>query len=241
MKIMVSVANPDETMDAIEGGADIIDIKNPEEGALGANLPWITRNIHEIAAREFKETSVTTGDMPYLPGTASLAALGAALLRVDYVKIGMLGPKNSEEALNLARSLVKTFQEFKVNSKLIIGGYADYKKFNCVNPLELPKVASEAGVWGILIDVKEKNTNGLFSHLSFKDLENFVEESHNLKLNVALAGSLGREDIPKIIDLRADIMGVRRSVSTSKKGINKINRDKVEELVSTISLYNRKN
>lgn len=234
---MVSVTNPEETRDALDGGADIIDVKNPIEGALGANLPWITRNIRDTVNKS-KEVSVTIGDMPYLPGTASLAALGAALLRVDYVKVGMLGPKNSEEALNISCSIVKTFQEFKVKSKLIIGGYADYKNHNSINPLELPKVASESGAWGLLIDVKEKNTKGLFNYLSFKDLQNFVEESHNLKLNVALAGSLGQEDIPKIMQIGADIMGVRRSVSTSKHGINNINRNKVEELVTALSLKN---
>lgn len=231
---MVSVTNPDETRDALKGGADIIDVKNPKEGALGANLPWITRKIVE-EVDGLKEVSVTVGDIPYLPGTASLAVLGAALLKVDYVKVGMFGPKNSEEALHISRSLVKTFHEFKVNSKLIIAGYADYKKFNCVNPLELPKVASESGAWGILIDVKEKNDKGLLSHFSLKDLENFVDESHNLKLNVALAGSLKQEDIPKIMKLNVNIIGIRRGVSTTKQGITKINQHKVQEFVTIVS------
>lgn len=234
---MVSVTNPNETREALKGGADIIDIKNPKEGALGANLPWITRNIVKEVS-ELKEVSVTVGDIPYLPGTVSLAVLGAALLKVDYVKVGMFGPKNSEEALNISCSLVKTFQEFNVKSKLIIAGYADYKKYNCVNPLKLPKVASESGAWGILMDVKEKNNNGLLSHISFNDLQNFVEESHNLKLNVALAGSLKLEDIPKILKLNANIIGVRRGVSTSERGIIKINQNKVKEFIFALSHNN---
>jgi|TARA_B100000959_G_C14977745_1_gene622237 hypothetical protein len=233
MKIMVSVTNSKEAQDAMNGGADIIDVKNPVEGALGANLPWITRNIRN-AVGKLEEVSVTLGDMPYLPGTASLAALGAALLRVNYVKIGMLGPKNMEEALHISNSLVKTFEEFKVNIKIIIAGYADYQSHNCVSPLELPKVAAESGAWGILVDVKEKHGEGLFSHLSSKDLQKIVDDSHNLGLVVALAGSLGKEDIQKISNLGADIMGVRRGVSLSKEGISTIDRNKVRDLVNTM-------
>ena len=230
---MVSVTNPKEALDALNGGAAIIDVKNPTEGALGANLPWITRSIRK-AVGESKEVSVTLGDMPYLPGTASLAALGAALLRVNYVKIGMLGPKNKEQALNISNSLVKTFQEFKVNAKIIIAGYADYQFQECVSPLMLPKVAAESGAWGVLIDVKEKNGKGLFNYLSFEDLKTFVDKSHKLGLNVALAGSLGKDDIQNISNLGADIMGVRRGVSFSKEGYLTIDRNKVEDLVKAV-------
>jgi hypothetical protein len=230
---MVSVTNPKEALDAMKGGADIIDVKNPAEGALGANLPWITRSIRE-AVGESEEVSVTLGDMPYLPGTASLAALGAALLRVNYVKIGMLGPKNKEQALTISNSLVRTFQEFKVNAKIIIAGYADYQYHDCINPLTLPKVAAESGAWGVLVDVKDKNGKGLFNYLSFEDLQTIVDESHNLGLIVALAGSLGKGDIQNMSNLGADIMGVRRGVSVFKKGTSTIDRNKVDDLVKAL-------
>jgi len=233
MKIMVSVTNPEEAQDALNGGADIIDVKNPVEGALGANLPWITRSIRKTVG-ESVEVSVTLGDMPYLPGTASLAALGAALLRVNYVKIGMLGPKNKEQAFHISNSLVTTFQEFKVNAKIIIAGYADYQFQDCISPLLLPKVAAESGAWGVLVDVKEKNGKGLFNYLSFEDLKTIVDKSHELGLTVALAGSLGKDDVQNMRILGADIMGVRRGVSFSNEGDLTIDRKKVEDIVKAV-------
>ncbi|MFQ6135404.1 MAG: (5-formylfuran-3-yl)methyl phosphate synthase [Nitrososphaerales archaeon] len=233
LKIMVSVTNPEEALDAVEGGAEIIDVKNPGEGALGANPPWITRSIRE-AVGESVEVSATLGDMPYLPGTASLAALGAALLRVDYVKVGMLGPKTTEEALNISRSLVRTFQEFRLGVRVVVAGYADYRERGCVNPLTLPQVASESGAWGLLTDVKEKGSKGVFDYLSFEELKRFVDESHSSGLKVALAGSLGKEDIQNILRLGADIMGVRRGVCTSQHGRFKIDRRRVEEIAGAL-------
>jgi uncharacterized protein (UPF0264 family) len=38
-----------EAKAAIAGGADIIDAKNPKEGPLGANFPWIIKSIRAIA------------------------------------------------------------------------------------------------------------------------------------------------------------------------------------------------
>ncbi len=231
---MVSVTNPIEAMEALNGGADIIDVKNPDEGALGANLPWIIRSIRKTVG-ESVEMSATIGDMPYLPGTASLAALGAASLRVDYVKVGMFGPKNTEESLYLSRSLVRTFQEFRFGVKVVVAGYADYKKLGCVNPLLLPRVAFESGAWGLLIDVNDKGSMGLFDYLSFEQLKVFVDKSHSFGLKVALAGSLGKGDILKILRVGADIMGVRRGVSVFREGKYVIDRCRVEEL--TCSLY----
>ncbi len=238
LRIMVSVVNPEEALDAVKGGADIIDVKNPDEGALGANLPWITRSIREVVG-ESVEVSVTIGDMPYLPGTASLAALGAALLRVDYVKVGMFGPQTAEESLNLCRSLVRTFQEFRLGVRMVVGGYADYREQGCVNPLMLPKVASEVGAWGLLIDIKEKGAKRLFDYLSFEELKGFVDESHRFGLRVSLAGSLGKEDVQKMVELDADIMGVRRGVCTAQKGRLGVDRRRVEEITGALYQMHR--
>ncbi len=235
MKIMVSVVSPEEAWEAVKGGAEIIDVKNPAEGALGASLPWITRRIKESVDGSV-EVSATIGDMPYLPGTASLAALGASLLKVDYVKIGMFGPKTTGEALNLSRSLVQTLQEFRSSVKVVVAGYADYRIQGCINPLELPQVAHEAGAWGLLIDVKDKNARGLFDHLSFDELKKFVEESRGWGLKTALAGSLSKSDAEEVLKLDPDIMGVRRGVCVLRNGDLKMDRKRVGELVNMLRL-----
>ena len=82
MKLLISPKNAEEAKEAVTGGADIVDVKNPLEGSLGANFPWIIREIKEIIP-EGVEISATIGDFPPLPGTASLAALGMCTLGVD--------------------------------------------------------------------------------------------------------------------------------------------------------------
>ena len=43
MKVLVSVISLEEARTVVELGADIIDIKNPAEGSLGAQPPQVIR------------------------------------------------------------------------------------------------------------------------------------------------------------------------------------------------------
>ncbi len=106
MKLLVSCATEAEAAAAIEGGADIIDVKNPREGALGASFPWTIKHVIEAAPQNVL-VSCTLGDLQNLPGSVSLAALGAAATGVDYMKVGIGGAKTREDAVYLLRSAVK--------------------------------------------------------------------------------------------------------------------------------------
>ena len=111
MKLLVSVVNQEEAINSIQGGADIIDVKNPKEGSLGANFPRIIRSVKEIIPKNL-ELSATIGDLPNLPGTASLAALGAAVSGANYVKVGLFGVETSNQATELMTEVVKAVKDF---------------------------------------------------------------------------------------------------------------------------------
>ncbi|MFB0544840.1 MAG: (5-formylfuran-3-yl)methyl phosphate synthase, partial [Asgard group archaeon] len=101
MKLLASVVNVEEAKAAIIGEAHIIDVKNPDEGSLGANFPQVIREISSLKMlfRNGFEVSAAVGDAPNLPGTISLACVGAATAGADYVKIGLFGVKNEKEAI----------------------------------------------------------------------------------------------------------------------------------------------
>ncbi|MFX0202913.1 MAG: (5-formylfuran-3-yl)methyl phosphate synthase, partial [Candidatus Hodarchaeota archaeon] len=94
MKCLVSARDFDEVHQIIQGRADIIDLKNPDEGSLGAGDPLlIFETCQLVKGTPNIEVSAAIGDVPHLPGTISLAAIGTAMLGVDYVKVGLYGPK----------------------------------------------------------------------------------------------------------------------------------------------------
>ena len=45
MKVLISPTSLAEAEAVLAGGADIIDIKNPAEGSLGASFPWVIRDV----------------------------------------------------------------------------------------------------------------------------------------------------------------------------------------------------
>ena len=221
---MVSVIDVAEALQAAEGGAHIVDAKNPREGSLGANFPRVIKQIR-MAMPERVEVSATIGDLPNLPGTASLAALGAALSGAQYVKAGLFGVRTVPETLNLMKEICKAVKDYDANVKVIAAGYADYKEIRSVNPLDLPAVAYGAGADGVMVDIKLKDRGGLFDSMSDEELKEFVDRAHEHRLIAALAGSLHHQVVGKVHQLGADVIGVRKAVCVqddrSKAGISK--------------------
>ena len=219
LKLLVSVTNKKEALEAIKGGAHIIDVKNPKEGSLGANFPRIIRQVKQVVSSNV-EVSATIGDLPNLPGTASLAALGAAVSGADYVKAGLFGVKKVEEAVSLMKEVCRAVKDYNATLKVIAAGYADFQEVDCLNPLELPSIAHKIEADGVLIDMKVKSQKKLFDFLSDDALRNFVEQSHKYGLIAALAGGLDKEDIPRLFNLGADVVGIRRAVCIPKNRVN---------------------
>jgi (5-formylfuran-3-yl)methyl phosphate synthase len=86
MKLLVSVTDAREARAAVQGGVDIVDVKNPAEGSLGAPTPGMIARVRDTVPPELP-VSAAIGDLPNLPGTAALAALGAARSGATYMKV----------------------------------------------------------------------------------------------------------------------------------------------------------
>lgn len=231
MKLLISPADEKEAAEAVAGGADIIDVKNPKEGSLGASFPWIIKRIRKLAPANI-EVSCAIGDVPNLPCAVSLAALGAATTGVDYVKVGLYGVKTKEEAVYLMRNVAKAVKDCNSAAKVVATGYADAERIGAVNPLLVPDIAHEAEVDVAMIDTAVKDGKNLFAFLTADQLRCFVSTAHAYGLKAALAGSLRKEDLAAVYALGADIMGLRGAACTSGDRVNgRITRENVQALV----------
>jgi uncharacterized protein (UPF0264 family) len=231
VKVLISPSDEKEAVEAIAGGADIIDVKNPREGALGANFPWVIKRIREIAPPHV-EVSCTLGDIPNLPGAMSLAAVGAATTGVDYVKAGLYGLKTKDDAVYLMKNIGRAIRDFDSSIKVAATGYADAARIGSVNPLLVPEIAYEAEVDIAMVDTAVKDDKNLFSFLTAKQLASFVEKAHVYGLEVALAGSLRKEHLPMVYSLGAEVVGLRGAACTYGDRVNgRITKEKVRELV----------
>jgi uncharacterized protein (UPF0264 family) len=204
VKLLVSVTDAAEARLAVAGGVDIVDVKNPAEGSLGAPAPGVVEQVRREVPAELP-VSVALGDLPALPGTAALAAVGAARSGAAYVKVGLWGASTADEAVAVLRAALAG------GVPVIAGAYADAERVDTppLGPRSLVAVARAAGIAGCLLDTAVKDGRGLLEWLDPEALAALVAEAHEAGLAVALAGALRAEDLPVIRDTGADIAGVR--------------------------------
>lgn len=201
---------------------------------MGASFPWTIRRVREIAP-SYVEVSCTLGDLPNLPGSVALAALGAATTGIDYVKVGLGRVATKKDALFLLKNAVKAAQEYNPSIKVVATGYADAERAGSISPLLIPEVAVEAGANVAMIDTAVKDGSNLFMFLSNAKIMQIVEDAHAKGLKAALAGSLRKEQISSVYALRADIIGLRGAACTNGDRINgRVTQEKVDELKSIV-------
>ncbi len=232
MKLLVSPINIEEAKAAYNGGADIIDVKNPKEGSLGANFPWVIRSVKEAMGKT--PVSATIGDMNYKPGTASLAALGAAVSGADYVKVGLFDIQTTEQAIDMVEHVVKSVKDYDPSKKVVISGYADYKRINSIPLRELPSICADYGADVAMMDTGIKDGRSTFEFMTNEELSQFVESAHDLGLVTAIAGNIQFEDIEAINQIGPDIIGIRGCVCGGDRN-STIQQKLVEELRSMMS------
>lgn len=207
MKLLVSVTDAAEADLAVAGGVDVVDVKNPAEGSLGAPAPGVLAQVRRAVPAEVP-VSAAIGDLPALPGTAALAALGAARCGAAYVKVGLWGASTEDQAVALLRAAREALGG---GAALIAGAYADASRVPTppLGPRSLVAAAGRAGAAGCLLDTAVKDGRGLLEWLDPDALAELVAEAHAAGLEVALAGALRADDLPAIRATGADIAGVR--------------------------------
>ncbi|MFX1478975.1 MAG: (5-formylfuran-3-yl)methyl phosphate synthase [Promethearchaeota archaeon] len=233
MKVLVSVRSLEEVSPAMKGGADIIDLKNPNEGSLGAAFPWVIKELRNYDKN--MKLSVAIGDMPNLPGTASLSALGAAFCGADIIKVGLRGPQNEEDGLFLLKQVVKAVKNYDPGILVVGAGYADSRNYNGIDPMKIPLVCKKAGTNFAMLDTLSKDGRTLFDFLNLTELESFVNEGHKLGLLCALAGSLKVEHIKTIHQLGTDVIGFRGAAcSENDRKLGVVTLDRVKKIMNTV-------
>lgn len=232
---MISPINTHEAREAINGGADIIDVKNPKEGSLGANFPWVIKSIREITPKSM-QVSATLGDVPYKPGTVALAAAGAVVSGADYIKVGLYGTQNYSEALEVMKNVVKTVEEFDSDAIVVASGYADANRVGAVDPMEIPKIAMDSGSDLAMLDTAVKDGKTLFDYMNEENLTKFIDETHDYGLKSALAGSVKEEQLPLLAENGCDVVGIRGAVCVGGDRNNgSIHQDAVSKLKAMVS------
>jgi uncharacterized protein (UPF0264 family) len=200
VRLLVSVVSASEATRAVAGGADIIDVKDPGEGALGAPAPRVVSEVVEVVGGA-APVSVALGDLPDLPHTAALAARGAASCGADFVKLGLRGVNDLDRAVALVSAVADAVGP---DVAVIAATYADVGA-----PEWLPALVERTGIAGALVDTFVKDGRGLYAWLSEAQLADLVAATRAAGGTFGVAGQLRLGELCRV---EADVVGVRSAV-----------------------------
>jgi len=206
MRLLVSPRDVEEAKRS--SAADIIDVKRPAEGSLGANFPWVIRAVRDLSG---KPVSAAIGDFDFKPGGAALAAYGAAHAGADYIKIGLMFD-GSERAEEVIVAVVKAVKDEFPEKYVVIAAYSDYVRLGTISPCAMSPIAAAAGADVAMVDTGMKDGKSTFDFMNEESLREFTVLNREGGMQTALAGSLQFEDLPSLRRINPDIIGVRGMV-----------------------------
>ena len=225
MILMVSVQNLPESIEALEGGADIVDVKNLQEALVGSAHPHIVRDVRE-AIPLARHASVTLGVVPNQIGTVAMAVYTAGVLKATSVKVGFMNTEYdyAVETLLAAKQALEGF-----DTKLIGSLFADNPLYDGLDPHLMVKLAKAGQCDGYLIDTLTKDGRNLFDFLDEAELRDMVFEGKELGMSTALSGQLKISDLDELARINPDIVGVRGAACQMGDREARVHREAVAE------------
>ncbi|HET8747314.1 MAG TPA: (5-formylfuran-3-yl)methyl phosphate synthase [Ramlibacter sp.] len=209
VRLLVSVRNAGEALEAAEAGADFIDLKEPADGALGALPPERIAQIVAVLRAGWRgvRISATVGDLPaheqaeILRRVRRVAACG-----VDYVKVGLwpAAPAASRALLDALAACPA-----KVVPVLVADAGVD--------PALVSYALARAAFPALMLDTAQKGRGSLLQRLPLPVLAGFVEKVHAGGALAGLAGSLRADDASALRALAPDFAGFRGAVTRGER------------------------
>ncbi|ESZ27841.1 MULTISPECIES: (5-formylfuran-3-yl)methyl phosphate synthase [unclassified Mesorhizobium] len=216
-RMLASVTGIEEAEIALSGGVDIVDLKDPKAGALGAvSTETMRRTISFIAGRA--PVSAVCGDLPMEPETIRIKAEEIAATGVDYVKIGFFPSANIS-------ACVEALEPLAARTKLIAVLFADLAP-----EFELLPMFARHRFHGVMVDTAQKGKGRLLDHLPPERIPGFVDRTKSLGLMAGLSGSLEAPDIPRLLPFAPDFLGFRGALCGHSGRTSSISAEAVSQI-----------
>jgi uncharacterized protein (UPF0264 family) len=223
VQMLISVRSVEEADLALQNGVDILDLKDPVQGALGAlTLAEIKAIINFAGDRT--PISATIGDLSMLPDLIEQGISRFNDLPLSYLKIGFFEAPDYEPCL-AAICRIKA-----ASQPLIAVLFAEY-----IYPEYLLAEIKRAGFTGVMLDTVNKNGKTYVDYYSETRLEALIEEARRLQFFFGIAGSLNLSHISTAKKLNPDFLGFRGGVCS--ENLRQLNLDAVKINAIKNALY----
>ena len=223
---LASVQSIAEARTAFQEGADIIDLKAPARGALGAvSFATMRGVVGWVQGR--RPVSAATGDLPAIPSRVRRTVAETAATGVAFVKVGFF------ECDRRAAVLAAVEKEVQQGARVVGVLFADRES----SPVAALRAFADHGLVGAMVDTAEKRGRGLRAYLDEAELAAFVQECRRLGLFAGLAGSLQTYDIEPLMALGPHYLGFRGVLCGQYRRTGALDPQSVKHIRMRISAY----
>ena len=237
-QLLISVKNVAEALLAFEAGVDIIDLKDPNVGALGALSVHATTQIIQainerksigLNAPNLALISATVGDQHIDLNNLISEIQARFVLGVDLIKIAVSELFYTEHFSSQMQSLTLR------GIKLVAVFFAD-------KPIDLALLVTlkKIGFFAAMLDTQIKQQN-LLQAQTANQLQMFTQKCHQNDLQSGLAGSLQAQHIENLIQFNPTYIGFRGGACENLARQNKLCRTKVIEIKKLLHTHNKLN
>jgi len=224
-KWLASVQSLEEAEILLPVLPDILDMKNPSQGALGAlSVAIVSEIVTMINGRCL--TSATIGDLPMQAESIKPAMINMATSGVDYIKIGLFADQNLQHCIIELADTVK-----KLATPVIAVIFADSPPDE-----DYLHLLGSSGFHGVMVDTAIKNGRHLLDHWDLLKLEQFVSAAKQQNLLCGLAGALRFEDITVLRPLAADYLGFRSALCSQRQRTTRLQIKLAKQLQQSIKM-----
>jgi uncharacterized protein (UPF0264 family) len=221
-QLLVSVRSAAEAETALRGGAALIDVKEPNHGSLGRARAEVIAEIARVAAGR-RPVSAALGELTDAPDVPREPLL-------SYVKWGLAGsPRGWQQLLHHA---LRRLSEQLPNCRAVAVAYADWRRAHAPTPEEVCSFAIENATGAFLIDTWEKDGSTLLDWLPVREVEHLQLRCRAAGVLIALAGSLGPDEIRTLRPLRPDWFAVRGAACLGRRREAVLDEGKVRHLAA---------
>ena len=230
VRLLVSVRNAAEAQIAVAGGADIIDVKEPQHGSLGFAGTDVLASVI-AAVRQQVPVSAALGECSeWLRQQGSEARAAVSLpAGLRYTKLGLAGllRQGPQWTQHWRRAREAAQSEHEVPHSVAVA-YADSDAAESPPPAEVLQVAADHGCSVFLIDTWQKDGRTTFDCLSVSELSSLQQAARDARLTFALAGRLTTQHLPLIRNIQPDIVGVRGAVCSNGNRTSSLCRERMQ-------------
>ncbi|MDO9423814.1 MAG: (5-formylfuran-3-yl)methyl phosphate synthase [Methylobacter sp.] len=219
--MLASVNSVEEALLALSANVDIIDLKQPALGALGALETDIVKNI-VVAINGRCPISATVGDLPMQPEIVYQAVTEMAETGVDYIKIGFFPGGDWQRTL-------KKLATFPRTMNLIAVLFADTQP-----DIAIIDAIKNAGFKGVMLDTMNKTNGSLTQAMAKADIAQFVRLAKDRSMLCGLAGSLRLNDIAELIPCQPDYLGFRGALCLDHNRTAQLNGSSIRQIKQAI-------